>query len=348
VTLRANQASFSRSESSGKEASVGQHLYDVGQVEALIAQGKALLLAGDESLLKRLPKGKWIGGTIPYFMSENGGVADRQHIFVNEIPAGCACVGIRRYGEADIERIYADIPDDAVGVFIAPATTKVHLTFALNAPSFEAFAMRPVIGWISGVHLSELGKAAPKVFDGSKGEMLDQHAVVMHLSLPPGKMASLGILNIFRGGKGATITFPTSGFTATDVDVDGKKVNLAKYITENKLDTRLPLVADYCGLSINVSFQSVDQEKGEVHFYAPVFANVGYRHAAPVGDYVQEFLSQLPKGLDGRIAFSCNCILNYLYSGLEGKNTGEIVGPITFGEVAYQLLNQTMAYLTVE
>jgi hypothetical protein len=327
---------------------VGQHLYDVGQVEALIAQGKSLLLAGDESLLRRLPKGKWIGGTIPYFMSENGGLTDRQHIFVNELPPGLSCTGIRRYGEAEIERIYADIPDGGVGVFIAPATSKVHLSFALNAPSFEGFASRPVIGWIAGVHLSELGKTAPKVFDGSTGQMLDQQAVVMHVALPPGKMAGLGILNIFRGGAGATITFPTSGFVATDVDIDGKKHNLAKYVTEKGVDTRLPLVADYCGLSINVSFQSVDKEKGEVTFYAPVFANVGYRHAAPVGDYVQEFVSQLPKGLDGRIAFSCNCILNYLYSGLEGKTTGEIVGPITFGEVAYQLLNQTMAYLTVE
>ena len=46
--------------------------------------------------------------------------------------------------------------------------------------------------------------------------------------------------------------------------------------------------------------------------------------------------------------FSCNCILNYLYSELEGKKTGGITGPITFGEIAYQLLNQTMVYLTIE
>jgi hypothetical protein len=32
---------------------------------------------------------------------------------------------------------------------------------------------------------------------------------------------------------------------------------------------------------------------------------------------------------------------------LDGKKTGEITGPVTFGEVAYQLFNQTMVYLTV-
>jgi len=47
-------------------------------------------------------------------------------------------------------------------------------------------------------------------------------------------------------------------------------------------------------------------------------------------------------------SFSCNCILNYLYGELEGKHTGQVVGPMTFGEVAYQLLNQTMVQMTLE
>jgi hypothetical protein len=40
--------------------------------------------------------------------------------------------------------------------------------------------------------------------------------------------------------------------------------------------------------------------------------------------------------------------LNYLYANLEGKKTGHIVGPMTFGEIAYMLLNQTLVYLTFE
>jgi hypothetical protein len=32
---------------------------------------------------------------------------------------------------------------------------------------------------------------------------------------------------------------------------------------------------------------------------------------------------------------------------LEGKKVGAITGPTTFGEVAYQLLNQTMVYLKI-
>ena len=84
-----------------------------------------------------------------------------------------------------------------------------------------------------------------------------------------------------------------------------------------------------------------------MRFYAPVFAGVRYHHARPVEDYVDAFVSALPTGLTERIALSCNCVLNFVNSSLEGRTTGDIVGPITFGEIAYQLLNQTMVYLTV-
>ena len=46
--------------------------------------------------------------------------------------------------------------------------------------------------------------------------------------------------------------------------------------------------------------------------------------------------------------FSCNCILNYLYGELEGKKIDNISGPITFGEIGYQLLNQTLTFLYIE
>ena len=325
-----------------------RHLLQVEQVSALIRGGQVLLLAGEENLLRRLPRGSWIGGTIPYFMADSGGCVDRQRVFVTALPAGLTCRAIRRYGAKEIQRVYADLPADGFGVVIAPAQSQVHLAFALDAPGYEKFAPRPLVGWISGVHLSELGKTSPKVIDGTTGEALDQAAVVMHLGLPPRKVAELGILNIFGQGDGPAISFPESGFSATSVEIDGRRCNLAQYVREMGLDTRLPLVADYCGTSINVSFQTVAEARGEVRFYAPVFAGIRYRHARPVGDYVAEFTSGLPRGIDGRVAFSCNCILNYLHSGLEGRSTGGIVGPITFGEIAYQLLNQTMVYVTIE
>ncbi|MGO9287780.1 MAG: DUF6976 family protein [Polyangia bacterium] len=81
--------------------------------------------------------------------------------------------------------------------------------------------------------------------------------------------------------------------------------------------------------------------------HAPVFQGMEYRPAKPLDDYVRRFPERLSAEHNGEIAFSCNCIFNYLHSKLGGKRTGAFLGPITFGEVAYQLVNQTLAYLIV-
>jgi hypothetical protein len=105
-------------------------------------------------------------------------------------------------------------------------------------------------------------------------------------------------------------------------------------------------VADYWGANVNVSFQGVDAGRGELRFYAPARGRrPPPRPADP--DYVNAFVSALPGGLEERMALACNCVLNYVYCSLEGRHLGGTVGPITFGEIAYQLLNQTMVYLTI-
>jgi hypothetical protein len=168
----------------------------------------------------------------------------------------------------------------------------------------------------------------------------------MHVTLPRGRRASIGIVNLFRQGGGDVISFEEEGFSVRTCVAAGKKVNFAEYLVSRKIDTRLPLVADYSGTMVNVSFQAVDEKAGTVALYAPVFKDVQYRIAEPVPDYVKDFAVSMPSG-SVNPAFSCNCILNYLYAGLEGKKTGSITGPITFGEIAYQLLNQTLVYLEI-
>jgi hypothetical protein len=114
----------------------------------------------------------------------------------------------------------------------------------------------------------------------------------------------------------------------------------------SRWDASQPLVADYAGTNINVSIKAVDEKAGRVSFYAPVFPDVDYREAAPVGDYVDAFSKFVPG--DAQPILSCNCILNYLYGKLEGRRTGPFSGPVTFGEIAHQLLNQTLVYLEAE
>jgi PAS domain S-box-containing protein len=185
------------------------------------------------------------------------------------------------------------------------------------------------------------------VFDGRSGKAYENAAVVMHAALPKGKTAVIGIINIFEPSEGDVLTFRGTGFSAAEVLVNGKSRSFPEYIAEKKLDTKLPLVANYGGAMINVSFREVDAANGKVEFFAPLFKGVQYRHAKPLGDYLQAFLEQKPQGIEDRLMFSCNCVLNYLYSGLEGKRTTGFTGPITFGEVGYQLLNQTAVYLEI-
>ena len=313
----------------------------------MITSGRRLLLAGDEALLRSLPAGQWIAGTIPYFIGETGGVSTTEKIFVTELPDFVHDVSLRVYDDSSIARVYDDIPRDGFAVIIIPAASAILASFALGAPTYSSFATRPLVGWIAGTHLTEIGKITPKVFSGMHPEPLDNKAVVMNVSLAGQKAAELGIVNIFTQGSGDVLAVAQSGTEITDVLVNGRKTNFAAYVAEKGLDTRLPLVADYYGSPINVSFQSVDKAKGVVRFYAPLFAGIEYRQAHPVTDYVTEFVSQMPRESASDLMFSCNCILNYLYSELEGKQTGGITGPITFGEIAYQLLNQTMVYLKV-
>jgi len=322
-------------------------MLSVREVRMKITQGKHLLLAGDEKLLRELPAGNWIGGTIPYFMTEDGGECTRTKIHVTELPDFVVGVDIRSYDETGIPRVYADAPENGVSFIIIPARSGVHLSFALNAPNYEHFAVRPLVGWISGVHLEELGSVSPKVFNGTTTEVIEDAAIVMHASLPKGKVADIGIVNIFEQGDGDTITFATDGFRAREAYINGRKVDFGRYIYEKRLDKRLPLVADYYGALINTSFREGDELQQEVEFYAPVFSGLRYKHARPVQDYISRFSARLPEGIGHQIVFSCNCILNYLYSDLEGKKIAGITGPATFGEIAYQLLNQTMVYLRI-
>jgi hypothetical protein len=166
----------------------------------------------------------------------------------------------------------------------------------------------------------------------------------MHVAVPAEKRVHIDIVNLFSQGDGDTLEFEETGFSATHVLVGGRKVPFANYLKEKRADTRIPLVADYYGALINTSFQGVDEATGEVRLYAPVFQGVQYKLGSPLVDYAAAF-AKATAGLAASPVFSCNCILNYLYGELAGKKTGALQGPVTFGEIAYQLHNQTLVYV---
>ena len=66
-----------------------------------------------------------------------------------------------------------------------------------------------------------------------------------------------------------------------------------------------------------------------------------------VKDYAAQFRERINETGARNPVFSCNCILNYLYGDLTRQKMTPYTGPVTFGEIAYQLLNQTLVYCEI-
>jgi hypothetical protein len=319
----------------------------VQDASELIRSGKRILVAGDESLLATLPRGEWIGATIPYFMSEEGGLFARDRVQITELPEFIHTATVKMYAPDEMEKIPADYKANGFSFVVVPGFSEAHQRFAHDCSNWPGVFDRPLVGWVAGFDLKDMGKVTAKVYNGQTGETSSTKAAVMHVDLPANMYAKANIINLFHQGKGDTITFASSGFEATDCFVNGEKKNFAEYVESHKINTQQPLVADYAGAMVNVSFQTVDAKAGKVTLYAPVFPGVEYKIADPVVDYEASFRKEFD-GKEIKPIFTCNCILNYLYANLEGKKTGNLLGPITFGEIAYMLLNQTLVYLTFE
>lgn len=308
-----------------------------------ISNGKLLHIAGTENLLKKLPKGNWIGGSTEYFMAEGGGKVTGDFLFVTALPYDN--YKICTYDVSAVSNIAIDAYDNGFSIVILPYDSNAEKMYAGKAAEFEGMFIKNIVGWVSGVNLDTPGQT-PITINGRTGEVFTDGAVVMHIEVPDDKLVSIGIVNIFSQDENSpVIEFTEEEFTAKTCLVDGREVVFADYIERNKIDTKLPIVGEYSGAGVNVAFKSI--ENGIVSFYAPVFRGIKYRMAKPVTNYVKEFEDRLANIKDIQVAFSCNCVLNFLYGELENKDMDMLYGPITFGEVAYQLVNQTLVYVAV-
>lgn len=319
-------------------------LVTVQEANELIRRGSCLMIAGSREALGGLEPGGWIGGTIPYFMTKAGGVSDRTKVYVDEVRLPVARWKIQTYSATALRTVAADAYANGFSYIIIPANSQAHLEYALHAPDYPEIFLKPVIGWISGTHLDDTWNAVPAIFDGRTTTCLREGAVVLHVELPVQFQPMVHTVNLFQPGSGPAIQFRKAGFETCQAMVGGRTVNFAAFLKSEPADTSLPLVADYAGTNVNVSIKSNDD--GRVSFYAPVFPDIEYHLAAPVANYAETFARHVPK--DARPLLSCNCILNYLFGKLEGKRTTPFVGPITFGEIAHQLVNQTLVYLACD
>ncbi len=322
-------------------------LVSIEEAKEMIRRGETLSIAGSEALLDQLPQGNWIGGTTSYFMAEEGGVRSSDCVFVSHLPNE-APISFASYQANNLHDIMKDAPENGFSLTIMPSGSETLQRFSEESRYWDEVHLKPVVGWIAGIDLTEIGQTTAKAYLGSSLQKIECGAVVAHVSLPPHQVAMIESVNIFERDESSVIRFDITGSKVSDCTVDGQKMRFIDFLeSKGNADGTLPLIGDFSGANINVSIQNVDKDSGTVALYAPVFPDIEYYLAHEIDDYASRFKTELDTLENDGLVFSCNCILNYLNGKLEGKKTGEMQGPITFGEVAYLLHNQTMVTLRV-
>lgn len=322
-------------------------LLEKDQVIELIRRDRILILAGSLDLFKKFPKGNWIAGTTPYFMTSEGGMKNLEKIFtvdVTDIVKECV---VKNYNIGNVEDIPKDYSDNGFSFLIMPAFSLIHKHYAENCYGINGIFNAPLIGWVSGFDLDTKQDTKGTVINGQSLICGSDEIVVMHMSLKDEFVVDAGMINLFQPGNGDIITFPEKGFKIKNCLINNELKSMAKYIHENVFDISLPLVTHFKHKKINVSIKEVNLIEDYVEFYAPVFLGKEYQFASPVGFYDLEFEDEANK-LQINNSISCNCVLNYLYANLEGKKTAEFCGPVTFGEIFNVLLNQTLVYVDIK
>lgn len=321
-------------------------LYSIQEAERFILNGQKMVITGDENVLDKLPKGNWIGGTIPYFMDIDKGKENREMVFIEDQSDLAIDFSIKVYNLENQANVASDSFGNGYTIIIIPTKSKAHLDFSLNSFLYPNIFQNPIIGYISGMHLDDLGSKKAKFFNGQTKEKFDEGIIALNIKLPEDKVGRIEIANIFeQDDQSDEITFPKNGFTQDICFVNGIEKNFADYLLKINQDLRFPLIVNQNGALINKSFQSIDEQNKVVNFYAPVFKHEMYGFAKKIENYGDHFINILPNEL--KTNFACNCILNYLY-GEFSKQKFNLTYATTFGEIGYQLLNQTLVYLVID
>lgn len=130
-------------------------------------------------------------------MAEDGGTISRDRVFVNEIEVFGETPTLRLHDVESLPQLCRNAPDNGYTMLVVPAFGPCHGSFAENASNYEEMYMKPLVGWVAGIHLDDLGAW--------------QSRPLALFALPPA-------MTVWRGFRGARSAFhtlstwpPTSG-----------------------------------------------------------------------------------------------------------------------------------------
>ncbi len=321
-------------------------LTDLQQTIELIESGEILSISGAEELLNQLPRGNWVAGTTPHLVTGGGGIKTKDKLYLSRPEFGTE-YKIEVYDANTLADLFRDAYEEGLTLLLLPYASEVAASYARSIKEFGNIINKPLIGWITGYELDK-ENAEAKVYDGRTGMAYTDKAVAVHVKLKEGYKVNIGIINCFRPSQESpVIEFYEDGTEVSRCSINGEEISFYDYIIANKIDTRLPIIAEYNEQYLNISFKKVDENTKTVQLYAPVFKGEKYKFAEEVDDYESLFAEEVIQHMDIEPNIAYNSILNYMYGNIEGDESFPFEGPVTFGEIAYHLLNQTLVYLVV-
>jgi hypothetical protein len=169
-------------------------LLDFEKTSALIVEGNLLHIAGAEPLLKRLPKGNWIGGSTENFSADDGGKISEKKLSVSVLPFTEYKCNV--YDFKSIKYAASDGYDNGFTIMIIPFFSGVYAEFARNAPEYDDMFIKPFVGWVSGTNLAKSGQT-PIAVNGFTGECLFDEAVALFIRMPEGERAGVKTVSVF-------------------------------------------------------------------------------------------------------------------------------------------------------
>jgi len=324
-------------------------LYSKEEVINFINAGRTMLLSGSEKALSGLPKGKWIGGTTPYFMDGVGKV-DEDKIFVDDFTLIAKNAKLEVFDSSNIQNIAKKGYDNGFIVMTVPIDSQVYFDFSDHSLEYDNIYDNPLVGFVSCCKFEDFGNVKTYSVSGLDGKLVDDKAVALYVELPKHLAARCEIMNFDTIDETTSkVVFPKTSFKQSDCLIDGKPGNISEYfenVVKPKIGGYTQMITSQNGALINRDPRVVDTKTGETSFFSPVYAGDEYYLVKPGSDYFKMFNDNL-KAKQSDVVTCLSCISYYFGGNFENRSICKN-GVYAFGEIAYQLLNKTIVTLEID
>jgi hypothetical protein len=309
-------------------------LFSIEEVSRMINDGLYLILAGNREALQQLPAGNWIGGATPCYVSSGApNEIAKDQLYVNQLPEYVAGVELKTYDADHLKHIFTEGPDNGFTVLLLPFASEILQEYALHAFDYENFGLVPLVGWVAGTGNTWETLQTDIVMYGPDVTTHPNKAVVMHVELPADKYAEIHIHSPFKIRPEVTVVFEENTVSPQDAIINGERQNLREYMLRHNINFVHPLIVNLAGINICVTF---NYDAKQLTTMTALFKGVSYYFSEP---------DMQVWGIPQDRIYALCCL--YYVQNPDPERLCRMTGPVTYGEIGYQIVNQSIVFLTV-